>query len=68
VHSLHYKLEVFEMKPALVIIDMQHWFFRSEERRVKLPELITAINDLIDAAKEKSIHTGNILLCILWNF
>ncbi|WP_353105962.1 hypothetical protein [Acetoanaerobium noterae] len=27
------------MKPALVIIDMKHYFFRSEERRVKLSEL-----------------------------
>ena len=33
------------MKPALVIIDMQHYFFRSEERRVKLSELITSINE-----------------------
>jgi len=43
------------MKPALVIIDMQRWFFRSEERRVKLPELITSINELIDVANEKNI-------------
>ncbi len=44
-----------EMKPALVIIDMQRWFFRSEERRVKLPELITSINELIDVANEENI-------------
>ncbi|NYB75334.1 hypothetical protein HZF24_14395 [Sedimentibacter hydroxybenzoicus DSM 7310] len=40
------------MRPALVIIDMQHYFFRSEERRVKLPELILSINALIDIAYE----------------
>lgn len=43
------------MRPALVIIDMQHWFFRSEERRVKLPELIQSINELVDVANEKDI-------------
>lgn len=43
------------MRPALVIIDMQQWFFRSEERRAKLPELISSINELIEMAKEKEI-------------
>jgi len=43
------------MKPALVVIDMQHYFFRTEERREKLPQLIKSINDLIYYSKEKSI-------------
>ncbi len=49
------------MKSALVVIDMQHYFFRSEERRVKLPELITSINELIDIAYEKNIPIYQIL-------
>lgn len=49
------------MRPALVIIDMQHWFFRSEERRVKLQELITSINKLIDVANEKNIPIYQVL-------
>ncbi|MBU3176520.1 cysteine hydrolase [Clostridium estertheticum] len=49
------------MKPALVIIDMQLWFFRNEERRVKLPELILSINELIDVAKEKNIPIYQVL-------
>lgn len=49
------------MRPALVIIDMQHWFFRSEERRVKLPELIVSINELIEIANEKNIPIYQVL-------
>ncbi|MCB2299210.1 cysteine hydrolase [Clostridium tagluense] len=49
------------MKPALVIIDMQLWFFRNEARRVKLPELILYINELIDVAKEKNIPIYQVL-------
>jgi len=49
------------MRPALVIIDMQHWFFRSEERRIKLPELISSINELIDFANEKNIPIYQVL-------
>lgn len=49
------------MRPALVIIDMQHYFFRSEERRVKLKELILAINKLIDCAKDKNIPIYQVL-------
>ncbi|GCD10472.1 cysteine hydrolase [Clostridium tagluense] len=49
------------MKPALVIIDMQLWFFRNEARRVKLPELILSINELIDVAKEKNIPIYQVL-------
>ena len=43
------------MNPALVIIDMQNWFFRSEDRREKLPELIESINELIEVATNKNI-------------
>ena len=49
------------MRPALVIIDMQHWFLRNEERRAKLPELISSINELIDFANEKSIPIYQVL-------
>lgn len=49
------------MRPALVIIDMQHYFFRSEERRVKLPELILSINELIDIAYENEIPVYQVL-------
>lgn len=43
------------MRPALVVIDMQHYFFRSEERKVKLPEITQSINELIDITKDKNI-------------
>lgn len=49
------------MKPALVVIDMQHYFFRTEERRTKLNQLISSINDLIDLAKEKNIPIYQVL-------
>lgn len=49
------------MRPALVIIDMQYWFFKSDERRVKLPELIQSINELVDIAKEMSIPIYQVL-------
>lgn len=38
------------MNKALVIIDMQPFFFRSEERRVRYDDLIFKINELIDYA------------------
>ncbi|MFW5890893.1 MAG: cysteine hydrolase [bacterium] len=49
------------MRPALVIIDMQQYFFRSEERREKLSELISYINELIDIAHHKNIPIYQIL-------
>ncbi|CAH2213064.1 cysteine hydrolase family protein [Tepidibacter aestuarii] len=49
------------MRLALVIIDMQQYFFRSEERRIKLRELISAINELIDCAKDKNIPIYQVL-------
>lgn len=42
------------MKPAVVVIDMQKYFFRTEERRASLPGLILAVNQLIDYAEKKS--------------
>lgn len=49
------------MKPALVIIDMQRWFFRSEDRREKLSELISSINKLIEVAGDNNIPIYQIL-------
>lgn len=49
------------MNPALVIIDMQNWFFRSEDRREKLSELIEAINELIEVATTKNITIFQVL-------
>lgn len=49
------------MKPALVIIDMQNWFFRSEDRREKLSELIESINQLIEVATTKNITIFQVL-------
>jgi nicotinamidase-related amidase len=43
------------MKPALVVIDMQPFFFRTDERKEKLDELIVKINELIEFADENSI-------------
>jgi len=49
------------MKPALVIIDMQHWFLRGEERRKKLPELISSINELIEISNGNKIPIYQVL-------
>ncbi|MDU2123950.1 MAG: cysteine hydrolase [Clostridium celatum] len=49
------------MNPALVIIDMQNWFFRSEDRREKLSELIESINQLIEVATTKNITIFQVL-------
>lgn len=49
------------MNPALVIIDMQNWFFRSEDRREKLSELIESINELIEVATTKNITIFQVL-------
>ena len=49
------------MIPALVIIDMQKWFFRSDDRRDKLPELIESINELIEVASVKNIPIFQVL-------
>jgi nicotinamidase-related amidase len=38
------------MTEALVVIDLQRWFFRTEERARKLPELLDQVNSLSDAA------------------
>lgn len=43
------------MKPALVVIDMQQYFFRTSQRSEKLDELICNINDLIDFANAKEM-------------
>jgi len=49
------------MNPALVIIDMQQYFFRTEERREKLSELVESINYLIDCAENKNIPIYQVL-------
>jgi nicotinamidase-related amidase len=49
------------LRPALVIIDMQHWFFRNEERRVKFHEIISSINNLIDIANQRGIPIYQVL-------
>lgn len=43
------------MKPALVVIDMQYYFFRTDERRASLDKIVPGINELIDFAKERGI-------------
>lgn len=50
------------MNPALLIIDMQNWFFRSEDRREKLSELIESINELIEIATTKNITIFQVLI------
>lgn len=44
-----------KMNCALIVIDMQYWFFRTEERRGKLNQLISSINELIEFADSKKI-------------
>lgn len=43
------------MSKALVVIDMQAFFFRSKERRVKFDHLVRSINELIDYADDNDI-------------
>jgi len=49
------------MRPVLAIIDMQNWFFRTEERSTGLPELISSINELVDIANSKDIPIFQVL-------
>lgn len=49
------------MKPALVVIDMQNYFFRTSQRCEKLDELIHNINDLIDFANARDIPVYQVL-------
>lgn len=43
------------MNPALVIIDMQNYFFNYEKREIALPSLVDSINNLIEWAKNHEI-------------
>jgi len=43
------------LTPALIVIDMQQYFFRTEERRIGLPKLISSINELIEYAELTNI-------------
>ena len=43
------------MKPALTVIDMQKFFFNNQARKEALPDLVAAVNDLIDWAREEEI-------------
>lgn len=52
------------MKPALVIIDMQNCFFRNEERRENLAELIKSINELTEVSKNKGITIFQVLTTV----
>jgi nicotinamidase-related amidase len=47
--------------PALLIIDMQRWFFGTEESRAKLPVLLTGINDLADYFHSRHLPVFHIL-------
>lgn len=49
------------MKPAVVVIDMQNYFFRTEERSVALPKLIPAVNQLIDYAEQNKIPVFQVI-------
>ena len=49
------------MTAALLIIDVQHWFFRSEERRSGLPDLIKGINHLVSLWEEKGLPVYHVL-------
>lgn len=49
------------MNPALVVIDMQQYFFRTEERREKLNELVESINDLINYSENNNIPIYQVL-------
>ncbi len=43
------------MSKAIVIIDMQPFFFRTDERRLKYDSLINSVNELIKFADENNI-------------
>lgn len=40
---------------------MQNYFFRSEERKVKLAEIISCINEIIDIARRRNIPIYQVL-------
>jgi nicotinamidase-related amidase len=49
------------MRPALIVIDMQNYFFRTEERRIGINQLIYSINQLIDLARDLDIPTFQVI-------
>src|SRR3989338_6085669 len=49
------------MKSALVIIDIQNWFFRTKERKNGLPKLISKTNELIDFFQEHGLPIIHVL-------
>ncbi|MCT4634079.1 MAG: cysteine hydrolase [Firmicutes bacterium] len=48
------------MNKALVIIDMQPFFFRNEERRVRYEDLIKNINEMIEYADNNNIKVFHV--------
>ena len=49
------------MRLALVIIDMQNWFFRTKVRSAGLPDLVFSINELVDISNEKNIPVFQVM-------
>jgi len=47
------------MKNALLILDMQNYFFRSKEKKANYPELVSSINNLI----EFFMNSDDTLIC-----
>ncbi len=50
-----------QTNPALLIIDMQSWFFRTAATQAKLPGLLAGINELADFFHEKRLPIIHIL-------
>lgn len=44
-----------QTNPALLIIDMQQWFFRTAATQAKLPGLLAGINELADFFHERDL-------------
>jgi nicotinamidase-related amidase len=49
------------MKPALLVIDMQNWFFRTDERKEHLKRVLPRINELVSHFHRHSLPVFHIV-------
>jgi nicotinamidase-related amidase len=49
------------MKPALLVVDIQNWFFRTEERQKGIPQVVNGTNELIEYFDSKNLPVIHVL-------
>lgn len=58
---MHSKEEAKQKVAALVIIDIQNWFFRTKQRKKGLQKLISRTNELIDFFHKRELPIIHVL-------